>query len=278
MAALVVTGPGRALLRAGTERLLRGGIQELLRPRHEGNSPGLARDFSLSQNRGTVIVERWWKVPLAGEGRKPRLRRRHRVYKLVEDTKHRPKENLELILTQSVENIGVRGDLVSVRKSLGRNRLLPEGLAVYASPENKKLFEEEKLLRQEGKLEKLQTKAGEATVKFLKSCRLEVGMKNNVKWELNPEIVARHFFKNLGVVVAPHTLKLPEEPITRWGEYWCEVTVTAARNKADRDKADKNNTTPALVWASVAMVMLTRNAQESFCLKNLWWPQWRSLA
>jgi hypothetical protein len=48
-------------------------------------------------------VERWWKVPLAGEGRKPRLHRRHRVYKLVEDTKHRPKENLELILTQSVE-------------------------------------------------------------------------------------------------------------------------------------------------------------------------------
>uniref|UniRef100_A0A7N9CBK4 Large ribosomal subunit protein bL9m n=1 Tax=Macaca fascicularis TaxID=9541 RepID=A0A7N9CBK4_MACFA len=215
MAALVVTAPGRALLRAGTERLLRGGIQELLRPRHEGNSPGLARDFSLSQNRGTV-----WRVGL-GE----RLHRRHRVYKLVEDTKHRPKENLELILTQSVENIGVRGDLVSVRKSLGRNGLLPQGLAVYASPENKKLFEEEKSLRQEGKLEKLQTKAGEATVKFLKSCRLEVGMKNNVKWELNPEIVARHFFKNLGVVVAPHTLKLPEEPITRWGEYWCEVTV-----------------------------------------------------
>lgn len=54
--------------------------------------------------QGTVIVERWWKVPLAGEGRKPRLRRRHRVYKLVEDTKHRPKENLELILTQSVES------------------------------------------------------------------------------------------------------------------------------------------------------------------------------
>lgn len=42
-------------------------------------------------------------MPLAGEGRKPRLHRRHRVYKLVEDTKHRPKDNLELILTQSVE-------------------------------------------------------------------------------------------------------------------------------------------------------------------------------
>uniref|UniRef100_A0A8C4L860 Large ribosomal subunit protein bL9m n=1 Tax=Equus asinus asinus TaxID=83772 RepID=A0A8C4L860_EQUAS len=189
--AAAVAAPSRALLRAGAKRLLRGGVQDLLRPPLEGDTPGPERDFSLSSNRGTVIVERWWKVPLAGEGRNPHLHRRHRVYKLVEDTKHRPKDNLELILTQSVEELGVRGDLVSVKKSVGRNRLLPQGLAVYASPENRKLFEEEKLLRQEGKLEKIQTKAGEA----------------------------------LGVVVAPHALKLPEEPITRWGEYWCEVTV-----------------------------------------------------
>ncbi|XP_008573367.1 PREDICTED: 39S ribosomal protein L9, mitochondrial isoform X2 [Galeopterus variegatus] len=269
MAAATVAAPGRAL-RAGAERLLRGGVCELLRPRREGGTPGLERDFSLSQNRGTVIVERWWKVPLAGEGRKPRLQRRHRVYKLVEDTKHRPKDNLELILTQSVEELGVRGDLISVKKSVGRNHLLPQGLAVYASPENKKLFEKEKSLRQEGKLEKIQTKAGEATVKFLRSCHLEVGMKNNVKWELNPEIVARHFLKNLGVVVAPHALKLPEGPITRWGEYWCEVTVMAAGNKSGRDEGNKNNTTPALVCASVATVMLTSDTQPNSLLLLLW--------
>ncbi|XP_077883676.1 large ribosomal subunit protein bL9m isoform X3 [Ictidomys tridecemlineatus] len=216
---------GSPLLAAGARLLLGRGRQPLW-PRPAGRPPALERDLSLSHRRGTVVVERWWKVPLAGEGRKPRLHRRHRVYKLVEDTKHRPKENLELILTRSVEKLGVRGDLVSVSKSLGRNRLLPQGLAVYASPENRKLFEEEKLLRQEGKLERIQTKAGEATVKFLRNCHLEVGMKNNVKWELNSEIVARHFLKNLGVVVAPHALKLPEEPITRWGEYWCEVTIT----------------------------------------------------
>ncbi|XP_042850066.1 39S ribosomal protein L9, mitochondrial isoform X2 [Panthera tigris] len=209
---------------AGAWVLLRGAVRELLRLPFAGAAPGPERGFSLSHSRGTVIVERWWKVPLAGDGRKPRLHRRHRVYKLVEDTKHGPKGNLELILTQSVVGLGVRGDLVSVKKPLGRNRLLPQGLAVYASPENKKLFEEEKLLRQEGKLERIQTRAGEMTVTFLKSCHLEVGMKNNVKWELNPEIVARHFFKNLGVVVAPHALKLPEEPITQWGKYWCEVT------------------------------------------------------
>ncbi|XP_010211851.1 PREDICTED: uncharacterized protein LOC104566740, partial [Tinamus guttatus] len=103
-------------------------------------------------------------------------------------------------------DLGSRGDVVFVKKALGRNKLLPQGLAVYASPENKKMFEEEKKLRQEGKLAAIQTQSGEKTVRFLRSCRLEVGMKNNVKWELNPEIVARHFFKNriLGVYVPPH--------------------------------------------------------------------------
>jgi len=39
--------------------------------------------------------------------------------------------------------LGVRGDTVFVRKSAGRNKLLPRGLAVYPSPENKHMFEEE---------------------------------------------------------------------------------------------------------------------------------------
>ena len=80
------------------------------------------------------------------------------------------------------------------------------------------------MLRQEGRPEKIQTKAGEATVKFMKRCHLDEGM-NSVKWELNPEIVAGHFLRNLGVVVTPHALKLPEEPIAQRGECWCEVTV-----------------------------------------------------
>lgn len=51
----------------------------------------------------TVIVERWWQVPLSKVGSPPRLHpRRHRIYKLVEDLKHAPKEDLELILTQTV--------------------------------------------------------------------------------------------------------------------------------------------------------------------------------
>lgn len=55
------------------------------------------------------MVERWWQVPLSKEGRQPRLHpRRHRIYRLLEDTKHLPKADLELILTQSVESTSLR--------------------------------------------------------------------------------------------------------------------------------------------------------------------------
>lgn len=51
-------------------------------------------------------------------------------------------------------------------------------------------------------------------------------MKSRVKWELNTEIVPLQSLRSLGVVVAPRASKSPEEPVTRWGEYWCELTVT----------------------------------------------------
>ncbi|MGH0145705.1 UNVERIFIED_CONTAM: hypothetical protein FKN15_041325 [Acipenser sinensis] len=156
-------------------------------------SAGHVKSFSNTACRGTVKVERWWQVPLSQEGREPKLHpRRHRVYRLVEDSKHSPREKLELILTQTVAKLGGRGNTVFVKKSLGRNKLLPEGLAVYASPENKQRFEEERRMLREGKPEeRVQTRTGELTVAFLKQCHLEVGMKNNVKYELTKEIVCR---------------------------------------------------------------------------------------
>ncbi|KAG8520036.1 LOW QUALITY PROTEIN: 39S ribosomal protein L9, mitochondrial [Galemys pyrenaicus] len=92
-------------------------------------------------------------------------------------------------------------------------------MAVYTSPENERLFEEELLLRQEGNLEKIQ-KGSEVTVKMSEKCHLEVGMKNNVKWELNPEIVVHYFLKKSWCCGC-----LPYIQATRRGHsYWWEVT------------------------------------------------------
>uniref|UniRef100_A0A8C5WYR7 Large ribosomal subunit protein bL9m n=1 Tax=Laticauda laticaudata TaxID=8630 RepID=A0A8C5WYR7_LATLA len=186
----------------------------------------LPRGLSLSAPRETVVVERWWKVPLSKKGREPRIKHpRFSIFRLVEDLKHRPKEPLELILTEPVEDVGNRGETVLVHRSFGRNHLLFHNRAVYASPENKKFFEEENRLREEGKLPRLQSHSGMKTVRFLKNCTLEIGVNECDQWELTKEIVCRHFLRNLGVVVPPQALTLPEEPITQLGSYWCDVTV-----------------------------------------------------
>lgn len=189
----------------------------------------LNRIQNLSQTacKNTVVVERWWKVPLSKEGRPPRLyARRHKVYRLLEDTKHKGKEKMELILTLTVPKLGGRGDTVFVKKSLGRNTLLPQGLAVYPSQENKDMFTEEIRLLREGRPEdRIQTRTGQLTVEFLKQTKLEVGMHTSIQYSLTKEIVCRQFLKRLGVVVPTQALTLPEEPITDLGEYWCDVTV-----------------------------------------------------
>ncbi|XP_034748105.1 39S ribosomal protein L9, mitochondrial isoform X2 [Etheostoma cragini] len=185
------------------------------------------RTFSLSPAQNTVVVERWWQVPLSKVGSPPRLHpRRHRIYKLVEDIKHAPKEKMELILTQTVPKLGGRGDTVFVRKSVGRNKLLLQGLAVYPSPENKQMFAEELRLLREGKPEeRIQTRTGQLTVEFLKRSKLKILKMPSDEFQLTKEVVRRQFQKKLGVVVPPHALTFPFESVKDSGDYWCQVTV-----------------------------------------------------
>lgn len=51
---------------------------------------------------------------------------------------------MKIILRADVENLGRLGDVVSVRPGYGRNFLLPQGMAMLASPGNQKVFELER--------------------------------------------------------------------------------------------------------------------------------------
>ncbi|KAM6899991.1 large ribosomal subunit protein bL9m [Xenentodon cancila] len=175
----------------------------------------------------TVVVERWWQVPLSKIGSPPRLHpRRHRIYKLVKDSKHTPTEKMELILTQNIPKLGGRGDTVIVKKSVGRKKLLAQGLAVYPSRENKEMFAEELRLLREGKPEdRIQTRTGQMTVDFLKRSKLKINEMPSDEFQLTKDVICRQFARKLGVFVPTHALSLPFEPIKGVGDYWCEVTV-----------------------------------------------------
>jgi large subunit ribosomal protein L9 len=66
------------------------------------------------------------------------------MYKFVERVHDKTTSDIACILTDSVEGVGIRGDTVTVKRRLFRNRLLPAGLAVYASPENQEKFVQDK--------------------------------------------------------------------------------------------------------------------------------------
>lgn len=49
---------------------------------------------------------------------------------------------MEVILQQDVAGLGYKNDVIKVRAGYGRNYLIPNGLALLASPSNKKMVEE----------------------------------------------------------------------------------------------------------------------------------------
>ena len=49
---------------------------------------------------------------------------------------------MEIILKKDVENLGLTDDIVSVKNGYGRNYLIPQGLAVLATPSAKKVLAE----------------------------------------------------------------------------------------------------------------------------------------
>ncbi len=49
---------------------------------------------------------------------------------------------MELILKKDVENLGFTDDVVTVKNGYGRNFLIPQGLAVLATPSTKKVLAE----------------------------------------------------------------------------------------------------------------------------------------
>jgi large subunit ribosomal protein L9 len=54
--------------------------------------------------------------------------------------------HMDVLLSEDVDNLGQRGQVVRVRAGYGRNYLLPQGLAIKASAGNKKMLDEQRRL------------------------------------------------------------------------------------------------------------------------------------
>ena len=126
---------------------------------------------------------------------------------------------MEVILTETIDTLGREGDIVTVKPGYGRNYLLPQRKAVFATPENIQEVEKNKA-EIEARL-KAQLEAAEALAKKLSGTVLTIAMLTSDDERLFGSVTETDIIKKLAEDTEVELQKkqvLLQEPIKALGE------------------------------------------------------------
>lgn len=130
---------------------------------------------------------------------------------------------MNIILTQDVENLGQKGEVVHVKPGYGRNFLIPRGLAVVASASNVRRYEEE--TRQQSLKLETARKDAEALAKRVDEMEVvlqaPVGEENRIFGTITTQQIAEALAKK-GIEIDRRKIALDAD-IRTTGEYTATV-------------------------------------------------------
>ncbi|XP_005103172.1 39S ribosomal protein L9, mitochondrial [Aplysia californica] len=179
----------------------------------------------LQTRNNTRIMERVYPLPVGKDGGRPDRSQMNELYKILREVEIvKYPEEIQCILTDFVEGVGIRGDVVTVKRDFFHEELFPAGMAVYASPDNIEEFEEE---RKAKGIDKAETRLGvfaRMTMKELSNMHLEIPLSDSSDWTL----CKRHVqvaFRIQGVEVEEDCLELPEEAVTEFQDVTINVWI-----------------------------------------------------
>ena len=89
---------------------------------------------------------------------------------------------MNIILKQDIPNLGLKDDIISVKDGYARNFLIPQGLAVNATPQAKKVHEE--IIRQRAHKEEQLKQEAIVLSEKLKNISLTIGAKTSTKGKI----------------------------------------------------------------------------------------------
>ncbi|KAJ0173625.1 hypothetical protein K1T71_010774 [Dendrolimus kikuchii] len=181
------------------------------------------------QIRNTFILKRRTPLPLhKKEGRPIKMRSRHFVYELIQDTNVLKQPDVSIILKQFVNGVGSAGDKLTMRPKKAYEDFLLPGLAVYATPEN---VEKYKIDENKRKMDDaFSSPYVKRTIRCLSYIVLQITMSKTQPWVLEPWHIRASFRKSgffvpeYAIEMPPHEIKGPDLTLQS-KEFYITVTI-----------------------------------------------------
>ena len=133
---------------------------------------------------------------------------------------------MDIILKQDVDNLGDAGEMVSVKPGYGRNFLIPQGLAILATPSMKKVHAEN--VKQRAHKDKAAIEEANANLAKLEKAEIsvvaKVGENGKIFGSVTSVQVAEAFVA-AGFDVERKNIKIHNEPIKTVGKYKATVKL-----------------------------------------------------
>jgi len=132
---------------------------------------------------------------------------------------------MEVILKTEVPKLGGRGDLVKVADGYARNYLLPQKLAIAATPGTKKTIADMKAagLRREAKLESDAAQLAELMTGVTVTVAEKAGESDQLFGSVTAKTIAEELGKQ-GYTIDRHKIEIPQ-PIRMLGEHQVLVSL-----------------------------------------------------
>jgi large subunit ribosomal protein L9 len=133
---------------------------------------------------------------------------------------------MEIILKQDVTNIGHKDDIIIVKNGYARNYLIPQGLAITATPSAKKMHAE--TMRQRAHKEAKLREEAQVFATKLEGISLEIGAKTSTKGKIFGSVNTIQIAEALaekGFDVDRKNISIKEDLIKEVGKYTATVKL-----------------------------------------------------
>lgn len=133
---------------------------------------------------------------------------------------------MEVILKQDIDNLGHTGDIVTVRPGYARNFLIPQGMAVTATPSAKKMREE--TMRQRAHKEAKILEEAQALASKLAGVKLSIGAKAGESGKIFGSVNTIQIAEALtaaGFNIERKNIRIQEDAIKQLGAYEAEIVI-----------------------------------------------------